>query len=188
MSEKNFTKHNEAGASEFELRLASLRKDVIASEERVIRMGCAMTNETYLVKFKRQAEGQPFTVSGVAKDAPPKAKRWGFDAAPAKTDAVPLKSFNWSEFDLRDFGCPGCGEYGGRTACCGCGRQMCRANTRRIDGERTKFFCHPACGANFYAEPATNVTGDATSRPALPSPENRKALEAPRLRLPGRRE
>ncbi|MGE0061418.1 MAG: hypothetical protein AB7T86_04995 [Xanthobacteraceae bacterium] len=185
MSKKEIMERGAGVPSGLEARLAALRRDVIASEERAIRLGCAKTNETYIARFKRKAEGEFFTVTEIAKEEPPKPQGGIFGVMRAQEAVPESQRFNWDEFDF-DEACPGCGIHSGLTNCANCGRQMCRANARDVGGRR-KFFCHPSCGASFFTTPATSVSADTCSKPALPSPEKCKALEAPRLRLSGPR-
>lgn len=189
MSDKKVLKQGNSAltaADEIEARLAQLRLAAVANEERVIRYGCASTNGTYLVRFRRKAAGERFSIAAVEKVAA-RDSGTGLFGGLFKKAAPEAQTYSWDEFNTDDLLCPYCGSDDGSTRCHNCNRQMCGSGRRTMPGGKSKFFCHESCGASFYTERARRVSarkdncGDEMQM--LDAPKSAGALQPPPPRL-----
>ena len=194
MSDKKIMKQGDGAAlsatDEIEARLARLRLAAVENEERVIRYGCASTNGTYLVRFRRKAAGERFSIVAVEKIAPPGSGANLFGGL-FKKAAPEAQTYSWDDFDTDDLLCPYCGSDDGSTRCRSCDREMCGSGRRTMPGGKRKFFCHESCGASFYTEPARSVSarkgGCGDERPQINDSKSAGALSPPHLRITGPR-
>lgn len=176
---------------DIEQRLLQMRQAAVLNEERVIRYGCAATGGTYLVRYRRKAADERFSVAAVEKVAA-SDKGSGLFGGLFKKAAPQAQPYSWDEFDTDDLLCPYCGNDGGSTHCGDCDRQMCGSGRRTMPGGKRKYFCHESCGASFYTETAKEVRadrgGNSGAASKLPAPAAKQALASPALRLGGPRE
>lgn len=168
-------------ADAVEQRLGELRLAAARAEERVMRAGCALTGETYLVRFRRKTADGLFAVTAIEKGEQP-APRHGSGFFFRKAAPEPVR-YAWHEFDRSGWrSCPCCGDRNGITLCSRCGRQMCGSTTRTLPGGRKEFRCHEDCGAVFTTATATEVSTEEGRRGAMQLP-----AAGARLRLTGPR-
>lgn len=186
MSKNDLTKSGGTPAvtddDDIEQRLARMREQVLLSDERVIRGGCAATGGTYLVRFRRRVPGGRFAVAAIEKVSAPKAESHRSGGLFKRKGPEP-QSFAWKEFDTSDWQCPYCGAEGSITHCDKCRRQVCSARFSVLPNGRELFECHESCGARFYTARANEVAAGNEKGGGLALPQ----LFAPALRLSGPR-